>query len=105
MQQFSQEGPHGQVGFIVSGNLEGEILWRCQQERGTPRGHCPGPVPAWFLLSEPEGKEAAEGIHQMESEGKSQKLSKVYRRQAGIKPQTHHEYLSPGKPPEPPRFQ
>lgn len=42
--------------------------------RGHPGDSAAGPGAGWFLLLEPEGKEAAEENHQMESEGKFQKF-------------------------------
>lgn len=41
---------------------------------GDSQGIAAGPVAGWFLLLEPEGKEAAEEDHQMESEGKLQRF-------------------------------
>lgn len=61
--------------------------------RGHPGGSAAGPGAGWFLLLEPEGKEAAEENHQMESEGKFQKFKGATGDRLGEKKKKEKEIL------------
>lgn len=73
--------------------------------RGHPGDSAAGPGAGWFLLLEPEGKEAAEENHLMESEGKFQKFKGATGDRLGEKKKKrkkkYYIYLGTGKPPEP----